>query len=305
MKNTIKWFGIIAFVVIIGFSLASCDIPCSHTDLNPPTYTKLSTCMEKGFTESSCKQCGEIVRKELPLSDHSHRFSDTTVDEIHKPGNGRYVCTRTGCDHVYKVGDKGPAGGTIIYAAPDAESPFTVEGFEVDGYGGLRSLFFKSYTAYYLEAAPVTLSSPVAWASANFQTTPIEILEYQNVIMTATETLGTTNIGTGRKNTAMIIFVDRTGAPPTHNNNAAKAAKDYTTGANDWFLPSYIELARMFDSEAGLRTSLGTRDYWTSTQKDNIYAYKGRFIPNALPPGVGFVEIGKQEENYVRPVRAF
>ena len=304
MKNTIKWFGIIAFVVIIGFSLASCDLlSCPHTDLNPPTYTKQSTCVEQGYTDSSCKKCGETVRKELPLTDHNHRFSNSIVDEILKPGNGSYVCTRTGCDHVYNVGDTGPAGGIIVYAAPNAESPFTVEGFEVDGFGGLRSLFFKSYTAYYLEAAPVTLSSPVAWASDDFQTTPIQILEYQNVIMTATEVLAEMNIGTGRRNTAMILFVDRTLNIP--NNNAAKAANSYTTGANDWFLPNVRELARMFYSEAGLLSSLGDRHYWTSTQSGNTQAYKGYYIPNTSPPGPGFPQYGKYEEYYVRPVRAF
>ena len=145
----------------------------------------------------------------------------------------------------YNVGDTGPGGGTIFYAA---EQGFTF----------YETLIDSGVTCYYLEVAP-TDAAPAGIAWANTGTTA------------ATTNLGTSSsIGSGRRNTLLILDGDP-------NAPAAKACVDYVSGGkNDWFLPSSTEFSWLWNSGVA-----GTfPNYWTSdensdnaTQAKLMYAY--------------------------------
>ena len=177
------------------------------------------------------------------------------------------VVAITACDNSaggfvpeYVVGDTGPGGGKIIY--------ISTAGFTVTGIG--------SFTAHYLEAAPVNMATTLAWASSGF---------------TSTDIPGTgTAIGTGKANTALILATD-TNAP------AAKACDDYTGGKTDWFLPSRDELNEMYNARTHVGISSGI--FWSSSQFGDGSAWRLDF------------DIGYQSSSYkdyvtnVRAVRAF
>ena len=104
------------------------------------------------------------------------------------------TCTRCSATNgtrskTYSLGDPGPGGGKIFYVS--------VTGFTMTDNGQM---------CHYLEAAPVDMSSTLEWASFDFTSTDI----------TGTETA----IGTGRKNTALILATDA-------NAPAAKACNSY------------------------------------------------------------------------------
>jgi uncharacterized repeat protein (TIGR02543 family) len=165
------------------------------------------------------------------------------------------------------LGNTGPGGGIIFYCLEDG---FTQYESTTDTVGT---------KAYYLEAAPNDMSTDLAWASSAYKETDIPD--------TATA------IGTGRKNTALILATDAD-AP------AAKACKDYNGGGKtDWFLPSKDELNELYKN----RTAIGNIDgvFWSSSQYDinNDYVWYHDF------------EYGNQHYSnkdataFVRAVRAF
>ena len=141
----------------------------------------------------------------------------------------------------YSLGDTGPGGGKIFYRL---EAGFTMTD--------------DSTTAYYLEAAPTDMPSDLDWAT----------LEYTSSNINGTETA----IGTGRKNTALILATDA-------NAPAAKACvAPYNAGGTktDWFLPSKDELNELYSG----RTHVGNMSidwYWSSSQYSNNYAWVQRF----------------------------
>ena len=165
----------------------------------------------------------------------------------------------------FVLGETGPGGGKIFYYDPDG---FTVQ--MVDS--------TQNYTAHYLEAAPANITSR-SWASASYQTTSIT---------------GTSHaIGTGRKNTALILATDAT-AP------AAKACNDYNNGGKtDWFLPSRYELNELYVNRASVGNMV-VNIYWTSTQYDNSSAYITFFDDGHVYSGQS-----KYTNVVVRAVRAF
>jgi len=130
----------------------------------------------------------------------------------------------------YKVGDRGPGGGTIFY--------YNANGFTVTGFG----------TCYYLEVAPLNTASERRWSTVT-----------GNPFPDVDAAANTTSIGAGKNNTTLILEADPT-AP------AALACVSYNGGGkNDWFLPSIDELLELYK----LRNSLGlTASYrlWSSTQ---------------------------------------
>jgi hypothetical protein len=138
----------------------------------------------------------------------------------------------------YAIGDTGPGGGTIFYRS---EAGFTMTD--------------NNSTAYYLERAPYSIYPDVAWASSGFTNTNIAGTE--------------TGIGTGRKNTALILATD-TNAP------AALACRNYGisyhsqyTEKTDWFLPSYSEMEQIWRymvNSGTFSTSVIVYLYWTSSQ---------------------------------------
>jgi hypothetical protein len=89
------------------------------------------------------------------------------------------------------------------------------------------------------------------------------------------ETLGDfgTDIGTGRKNTALILATDA-------NAPAALACKNCTDGGKtDWFLPSSNELTELYLQRNLFGITTGT--YWSSTQLNNISGSPRDFSGNS------------------------
>jgi len=137
----------------------------------------------------------------------------------------------------YNLGDTGPGGGRIFYVS--------IGGFTVQMENPA-----ENYTAHYLEAAPDDMPTTLAWASWGFTSTFISDTG--------------TAIGTGRKNTALILAKDKD-AP------AAKACKEYSNnGMTDWFLPSKDELYGMYENAKYLLYENGLylygSWYWSSSQ---------------------------------------
>ena len=129
----------------------------------------------------------------------------------------------------YRIGDMGQGGGKIFYAS---ETGF--------------SMTDNNQVCHYLEAAPADIAGAFAWASSDYASTSI-----------ATGMA----IGTGRKNTALILTTDA-------NAPAAKACKEYNNnGKTDWFLPSRDELNELYKNKA-LVYNIDTDYpyYWSSSQ---------------------------------------
>ncbi|GMO40151.1 MAG: hypothetical protein Pg6C_00890 [Treponemataceae bacterium] len=166
---------------------------------------------------------------------------------------------------VYSLGDTGPGGGKIFYVS---QTGFTMTD--------------NNTTAHYLEAAPAD-SGTKAWGTYG------------------TDISGTaTALGTGRKNTALILA--------DANARAAKACKDLTTGGKtDWFLPSKDELNYLYTNRSYVGnlqtvedTTNWTHIYWSSSQpSDNRHAMWQRFSNGYQG------EEDKPELYSVRAVRAF
>jgi hypothetical protein len=193
----------------------------------------------------------------------------------------------TACDNddknggSYKLGDTGPGGGKIFYVSD--------EGFTMTD---------NNSTAHYLEAAPADMATTLTWASSAFLPWYDGDGTGDHVDITGTETA----IGTGRKNTALILATDA-------NAPAAKACTDYKQRRKiDWFLPSQDELNQLYvnrSSVGNLKTTEDdvndTHQYWTSSQTDftEVYAWYQSFSDG--DQGVYF----KGSTYSVRAVRAF
>jgi hypothetical protein len=166
----------------------------------------------------------------------------------------------------YKVGDKGPAGGTIFYINPSS----------TDGWR-------------YLEAAPASTESKVAWSSVR------------------ADVKGTNaEIGTGKQNTQAIV---------THSINNGESCRAAmicdnlrSGGYDDWFLPSKGELNLMFVylKEAGIG---GFKEdwYWSSSGSDRANGAWAQRFSDGYQNGGGYGgEAGqKDREQLVRAIRQF
>jgi hypothetical protein len=161
------------------------------------------------------------------------------------------------------IGDTGPGGGKIFYYS---EAGFTMTD--------------NNQVCHYLEAAPANMPATLAWASSGYTYTTIS---------------GTSeSIGTGRKNTALILATDA-------NAPTAKACKDYSNnGMTDWFLPSKDELRELYRNRALI--GMGNSGvFWSSTHYDNNYTtvWVLSFSLGALGGGT------KSDNHDVRAIRAF
>jgi hypothetical protein len=155
----------------------------------------------------------------------------------------------------------------------------------------------QNYTAHYLEAAPRDQGS-IRWCNYCYFNNSGCFAESG---VTGTETV----IGTGRKNTQLIVNFPAHSSDTT-TNNAAKAANITINGKNDWFLPSISELNELYklyhskgqDSYANL--SINT--YLSSSQSsDDIKkAWNQSFFLSRMSENYKY-----ESSYYVRAIRAF
>jgi len=134
---------------------------------------------------------------------------------------------------------------------------------------------------HYLEAAPDNMATKLAWASSRYASTNIS---------------GTgRGIGTGRKNTAIILTTDA--AAP-----ASKACKEYSGGGKtDWFLPSKDELYMLYICE-NIIGNMKTGWYWSSSQTQ--YYHDSAFL-QYFPDGNQDLYSSGVDTYNVRTIRAF
>jgi hypothetical protein len=163
------------------------------------------------------------------------------------------------------------------------------------GYTGTLGSF-PEYTAYYLEAAPID-SEPSIWTSSNSLLAGITTLNYPaNIPITFQN-----QIGNGRRDTQIIVNTGQM-------NTAAQRASTANFGnKNDWFLPSFDELALLFlnrDFVGNFTGGItdGNMCYWSSSQLNFDWALAITF--NVVP---GNQTHGLKNSYYysVRAIRAF
>jgi len=136
-------------------------------------------------------------------------------------------------DKTTNIGKLGPGGGTIFYVS--------ASGFTVTGTG--------SFTAYYLEAAPINQATSFPWCAHDGSCLP------------NTDTA----IGTGKANTAAILANGFHIIDDGNNAAAARVCANITIGGKtDWFLPSKDELNEMYKARTHLEISEGR--FWSSSQ---------------------------------------
>ena len=169
-------------------------------------------------TPATCTTAGEETRVCALDPTHAETRPVAALGIEHTPNTETGTCTVCG-SLTYNIGDTGPGGGKIFYAVPLG---FTLYMDAVDTSGT---------TAHYLEAAPND-NGGGSWASSGYANTDIP---------------GTgTAIGTGRKNTAIILATDV-------NASAAKICSQYNNnGKTDWFLPSKDELNELYKNRAAV-----------------------------------------------------
>jgi hypothetical protein len=278
MKNKLKLFGmLILFIsIILAFSLSACGSGDPNTATVTVTFNSNggSTITSQTFnhgekaikpTDPTRTFIGAITHFRGWYTDNNTFANAFNFDTAITSNIDLYA------DWGYRPGDTGPGGGKIFYRL---EAGFTQYANAADTVGT---------KAYYLEAAPANMSRALAWASSGYTSTNIS---------------GTgTAIGTGRKNTAVILAVDA-------NAPAAKACKDYSGGGKaDWFLPSKDELNELYVSRASVGVALW--NYWSSSQ-DRMFnlgdaAWSQYFLYGDQHPDLK----GVGNDVNVRAVRAF
>ena len=201
--------------------------------------------------------------------------ADGTTHNCEKDGHiwGALACKN--CGHTYKLGDTGPGGGIIFFVADGVGT--MIPGYEWSGSDWVpmdsvtKPLGFYLYTginqkkklAHYLEAAPVNITSFLAWASADHL--------IPNLSQNWTDDTDWA-IGRGKKNTAIIITH---GIANGYDTPAATACVNYTVSGftrykGDWFLPSKDELNQLFQNGVaiGIIPSNVWAYYWSSSQTE-------------------------------------
>jgi len=193
--------------------------------------------------------------------------NDQTDDKGNGNGNGNGNENDSGNAF---LGTTGPGGGKVFY--------YSAAGFTMTD---------NNQLCHYLEAAPDDMSAILNWASS----------DYLNTNITGTNRA----LGTGRKNTALILATDA-------NAPAAKACKDYRGPNNlaDWFLPSNGELSLLYTNRSYVG-NMGTHNkYWSSSQgTSNTHAFYHVFSGN----GNGLSDVTKNmaaaNDIGVRAIRAY
>ena len=160
-----------------------------------------------------------------------------------------FVSCDDSTDGTYKVGDKGPSGGLIVYVNPNAEADgwTYLEAAPADVVVNGTSAFMIGY--YF----PSNTSSPASFATDK-------------------------EIGKGKSNTEKLLEtknyrhteLNYSSALVGDNDFAPKVASNYTiNGYSGWFLPSLEELKLMWEKKTELGMKAET--YFSSTVADSCY----------------------------------
>jgi len=124
------------------------------------------------------------------------------------------------------------------------------------------------------------VTSAIQWGNGNYVTTG------------ATGTA----LGTGRANTDAIILAQG----PTATSYAAGLARAYTGGGHsDWYLPSKVELNKVYLNQAAIGGSFDALVYWSSTELSAVSASTQNFSNGKMSTDV------KGDQQGVRAVRSF
>jgi hypothetical protein len=238
----------------------------------------------------------------------TYTVSDLTV------ATATVTLTGTTCDGIFtcQVGDTGPGGGKIFYAA---NMPFNC------GASSVGSIITPkaTTTCYYLEVAPSNWnggSDPTKlWAVASNQGTNIP-----DIVDDATAYNNSLGIGRGLQNSLYIV------AQGNDTTTAAGAARGYTVGPiNDWYLPTTAELNLLCQWANGNAPSVTTRCTGGSLNSSTYGAASAGFVEafyyssserDAYDYGVNMAwmqhfSLGNQASTpktstpFVRPIRAF
>ena len=269
----------------------------NHTPIPDTVKSKDATCEEEGWKDATiCKDC----ETELDTGE--------VTDALRHDHTESLVCIRTGCDHQYAIGNRGPGGGRIFYIADGNDGrPL---GFDVAGYGANNSVegYFTGYKAHYLEVAPGSVADGlVSWRGS--ATANVLIPEDTGITtFTTTEDVLANSIGNGRRDTQIIIaFYADSVANGSHetlavNDTAANRATEYRAPTpndtiNDWFLPSSGEWNLLFQ-----RGSLvgQTTWFWSSSQHSMDLVWDQGIVNNG-----GREPYNKSHRSSVRAIRAF
>jgi len=181
-----------------------------------------------------------------------------------------------------KIGSTGPGGGIIFYHNPNG---FTVEMMDPT----------ENYTAYYLEAATVDVStSTIKWC--NCANANVGCMYYG---LQGTEQ----GIGKGRKNTALIASSEYHIGDNSSNNSAIACIEYGGGGKDDWFLPSRDELQQILEQCKHIPNRGSISNYWSSNQAGNNNAYYQLIGTAAISSVQG--NTFKFTSYYVRAIRAY
>lgn len=188
------------------------------------------------------------------------------VDEIESLED---VIVVDGYRYVYSVGDRGPAGGIIIYDC-DADNK--------NGKAGKDGLISTKCGWRYLEASPysarVGSQTEFPWGDRGWYWTR-------------------RRIGTGKANTAKMVAR----ASKKRTVNAATVCDEYYYGGyDDWFLPSKAELKLLYKQFDAFEEE----EYWSSSEAFIIWFFAWSQYSRYFRP-VFFRGL----ENKVHPIRSF
>jgi len=290
MKKRIRIFGIIT-IAVIGLTLIACGPPRLRGTVSIEGIPHIGNTLTANIASlggsgiityqwlrDGSTAIGDDNSYTLQLADRDAVIT-VTVTRSYNSGS----VTSTPVTNRGHLGGTGPGGGIIFYHDPN--------GFIMSDTGE---------RAHYLEAAPVNMTT-LAWASRAF--IPSNWGGTGN--WRSIEGTGTA-IGTGRRNTALILAVDA-------NAPAALACRNYSNnGLRDWFLPSRDELSQLYRNRASVG-NLGTSWFWSSSQIDgyNLFAWFQYFVDGSQYDFTykandgNLPNFGKPSDNSVRAVRAF
>jgi hypothetical protein len=272
-----------------------------------------ATCNHAAKEEAICRRASDTS---IPATQHATALSmdvgkplghDWRWDLVYVL-DGLRECQNTVCDGdgvttpVVRakagVGDIGPGGGIIFYAANTTAKEFTY----------YRSATDSGVKAYYLELAPKSDFVGYTWGSIS-----IDVLETSDAI------------GTGRKNTLQILEQNPT-APAALNSRDYVTTVNYGGGTvrnyNDWFLPSKGELVELYkaykaDVAAAKQAVIDAEDYerifkdlvvytyWSSTQSNVTTALAVDLNNPSTVADSELLYARKNTTQRIRPIRAF